>query len=79
MVPDGKPCTAEQSSVSPKDVECQQHPVGTDTHMLAGTAAHHDFEQVLPQGCCLNAVSVLNTLHVTIIIRGPCLHSIAAL
>lgn len=73
----------EQSSVIPKDVkdvDYQQHPVGTDTHMLAGIAAHHDFEQVLmAQGCCLNAVSILNTLHVTITIRGPCSHSIAAL
>ena len=54
MVPAGKPCSAvidtstiEQNTVLPKAVECQQHPVGTDMNMLAGTVAHHDFGQVM--------------------------------
>lgn len=39
--------TAEQSSVLPRDAACQQPPVDVGLQVIAGTAAHHNFEQVL--------------------------------
>ena len=81
MVPGAEPfpgavdtSTAEQNSALPRGADRQQDPVGTDLHMLASTAAHHDFGQVV-----LLLVPTLHTLCVMTASKGPYSHGIASI
>lgn len=80
MVPGAEPFpaavdtnTTEQSSALPRGADCQQDPDGTDLHMLASTAAYHNFGQVLLLLECFN------TLCVPTLSKEPHSHSIASI